>query len=179
MKRGIVCLSMVLALTTSAASGQTTRPENPPAVVNTAAPAFNLTALDGEKFELAALRGKIVVFNFWFTGCEPCVEEMPELNELVNLFKDKEVVFIAPTWDNPTVLQTFLKEHSFKYHVIPNSGGLILGPYTDGTKNVVFPTHLVIDREGKIDTRVTGVKHLDELRKAIERLVHRPSEVAK
>jgi len=121
-----------------------------------AAPAFNLTSLDGKIFELASLRGKVVVFNFWFAGCVPCVAEMPKLNELVEKFKDDDVVFIAPTWDSKTVLQTFLKNHTFKYNIVPSAMSLIVKTYSSGTGDVVMPTSIVIDKEGNIHTRIAG-----------------------
>jgi peroxiredoxin len=173
-------LGAVLALLTCPlALSQNSTPANPSGEVRPTAPAFNVTSLNGKKFDLAALRGKVIVLNFWFTGCQPCVEEIPGLNDLVDKFKNKDVVFIAPTWDDVSPLQAFLKEHPFKYHIIPNAGYLILGPYNDGTENVAFPTHVVIDREGKIDTRVRGAKHLDDLRKVITRLLNNPSQKAK
>ncbi len=142
------------------------------------APAFNLTSLDGKKFELASLRGKIVVLNFWFTGCPPCLTEIPKLNELVEKFKHEDVVFIAPTLDEARVLTTFLKEHPFKYHIVANSADLILGTYGDGTGNLAMPTHIVIDRQGNIDTKIIGglirkdgnSPELDYLTNAIARL---------
>jgi peroxiredoxin len=163
-------LSLILPLMVSAAvSGQAASPANTPEGKPTA-PVFSLTSVEGEKFDLSALRGKVVVLNFWFTGCAPCVAEFSELNGLVNKFKSKGVVFIAPTLDNEATLSPFLKEHKFKYHVVPNAGGLIVMTYSDGSGNVVFPTHIVIDREGKIDTRLTGAKGIEDLRKAIARL---------
>lgn len=163
-------LSFVLSLMASAAiSGQTPGPAGPPQE-KPIAPAFTLTALHGKKFDLSVLRGQVVVLNFWFTGCEPCVAEFSKLNGLVNKFKSKGVVFIAPTLDKEATLKPFLKEHKFKYHVVPNAGGLIVMTYTDGSGNVVFPTHIVIDREGRIDTRLTGEKAVEELEKAIARL---------
>ena len=165
MKRQFYLLALALSLTLSAVgSGQTDRKPD--------APAFSVTSLDGEKFELAALRGKIVVLNFWFTGCEPCVAEFNKLNGLVEKFKNKEVVFIAPTLDNVTTLTPFLTEHTFKYHIVPNATSLIVNTYRDGSGNVVFPTHIVIDKDGKLDTRVTGAKQIGDVRKAISRLVN-------
>jgi peroxiredoxin len=153
---------LVLALMVSATVlGQTANPTKLPDGRKPIAPAFSLTSLKGEKFELAALRGKVVVLNFWFTGCAPCVAEFRKLNDLVNNFKNKEVVFIAPTLDNVTTLKRFLKEHRFKYHVVPNAGSLIASTYSDGTGNVVFPTHIVINKEGEIDTRVTVQNELE------------------
>ena len=170
MKGRRYLLSLVLSFIVAAAtSGQTPSPAGSPAG-KPLAPAFALTSVKGEKFDLTVLRGKVVVLNFWFTGCEPCVAEFSKLNGLVNKFKSKGVVFIAPTLDNEATLKPFLKEHRFKYHVVPNAGGLILMTYSDGSGNVVFPTHIVIDREGKIDTRLTGAKAVGDLEKAIARL---------
>src|SRR5262249_20333011 len=50
-------------------------------------PAFNVTSLDGQKLDLSALKGKVVVLNFWFIDCPPCQAEMPSLNTLVSEFK--------------------------------------------------------------------------------------------
>jgi peroxiredoxin len=184
-------LGGVLMLAASvAAFGQTvksaTELESKPADTKSAAPAFSLTSLEGKKFELAALRGKVVVLNLWFTGCPPCIEEMPKLNELVDKFKDKDVVFIAPTWDNVATLQAFLKERLFKYHIIPNAAELIISTYSDGSGNVTLPTHLVIDKEGKIEVRLAGglitkegTKRLEDLQSAIARLVAAPSDKTK
>lgn len=180
MKRHVYLLSSVLALMISTiAFSQTANQVNPAGESKPVAPAFSVTSLEGETFELAALRGKVVVLNFWFVGCQPCVEEMPKLNGLVDKFKNKDVVFIAPTWDNVSTLQAFLKEHPFKYHVVPNARDLILGSYRDGTGNVVFPMHLVIDRDGKIDTRIEGAKQFEDLREAIARGLSAPSEKPK
>jgi len=170
MKGRSYLLSLGLSLTVAAAiSGQTPGPAGSPEG-KPLAPAFSLTSVKGEKFDLSVLRGKVVVLNFWFTGCEPCVAEFSKLNGLVNKFGSKGVVFIAPTLDNEATLKPFLKEHRLKYHVVPNAGGLILMTYSDGSGNVVFPTHIVIDREGKIDTRLTGAKAVGDLEKAIARL---------
>jgi len=180
MKQLFYLLSAVIALMASAITfGQTAKPVNPLSESSPTAPAFSVVSLEGEKFELAALRGKIVVLNFWFTGCQPCIEEMPELNSLVDKFKNENVVFIAPTWDKVSILQTFLKEHPFKYHVVPDAHDLILRALSDGTGDIVFPTHLVIDREGRIDTRIKGVEQLEDLQKAIARLVKSPSQKTK
>jgi peroxiredoxin len=180
MKIRIYLLCLVLLLMASASmSGQTAIRPNPSDDEKPSAPAFSLTSLEGEKFELAALRGKVVVLNFWFTGCAPCVAEFGELNGLVNKFKNKGVVFIAPTLDNVTTLKPFLKEHRFKYHVVPNAGGLIVSTYSDGSENVSFPTHIVINKEGRIDARLTGAKGVRDLRKAIARLIDIKTEKSK
>lgn len=174
----LVSLACALMLSTSA-FGQTNNATNPPNEEKAVAPPFSLTSLNGKKFELAALRGKVVVLNFWFTGCKPCVAEFSHLNALVNEFKKKGVVFIAPTLDNRVTLEAFLKEHKFKYHIVPNAGGLIASTYSDGSGSIVFPTHIVIDKEGRIATRILGAEHIGDLQKTIARLVDEKIEKAK
>jgi len=177
--------SVVVLAATAALSAQTAKPADSSAEIKPAAPAFNKISLDGKKLDLISLRGKVVVLNFWFIECRPCVEEMPTLNGLVDEFKDNDVVFIAPTWDNEATLGTFLKIHPFKYQVVANARDMILGSYGDGTGNMPFPMHLVIDKEGKIDMKVTGAlvtkqgtKKLDDFRNTITRLVNVPFDKA-
>lgn len=58
-------------------------------------PGLNFTTINGKRYSNSDLRGKILVINFWFKGCAPCVAEMPSLNKLRNEFKDKNVLFIG------------------------------------------------------------------------------------
>ena len=164
--------------------GQTAKPVGPTEVPK-AAPPFAVTSLEGTKLELASLRGKVVVLNFWFTGCEPCVAEMPLLNGLVDEFKNKDVVFIGLTWDNDATLRSFLKDHQFKYQIVPNAGDLIINTYSDGTGQIAFPEHIVIDQEGRITKRLSGglitktePQRLKEFHDAIARLVDVPLKKA-
>ncbi|MBD0372960.1 MAG: TlpA family protein disulfide reductase [Pyrinomonadaceae bacterium] len=171
-------LSIVLVFAAvTALSAQTAKPD---------APAFNVTSLDGKQFDSASLRGKVVVIDFWFTGCPPCLEELPKLNSLVEEFKNKDVVFIAPTWDKEPILRTFLKEHPFNYHIIPGAIPLILAACRDGEGNVVVPTHMVIDQDGKVEIKAVGgfttdegKKSFDDIRSAISRLVNASTGKAK
>jgi len=64
------------------------------------------------------LKGKVVVLEFWATWCGPCVKAIPHLNELVEQFKDKPVVFISVTSENEDVVRVFLKNHPIKAWVM-------------------------------------------------------------
>ena len=170
----IAATFLFVALAATALKAQSAKPDAPP---------FDVTSLDGRHFDLASLRGKVIVIEFWFTGCEPCVEEIPKLNGLVDEFENKGVVFIAPTWDQESVLRTFLKEHPFKFAIVPGAKDLVLNECKDSLGSVVVPTRLVIDKEGKIEfkgdggflTEGEGPKRFNDLRNAIVRLVNVPS----
>lgn len=120
------------------------------------APDFSLTSINGEKLSLAKLKGKVVVFNFWFLGCAPCLSEIPNLNGLVKEFAGKDVVFIAPSLDKSSDLNTFLDRNEFNYKVVADAIDFIMDKYGDGTGNIAFPVHIVIDREGNITYRRIG-----------------------
>ncbi len=131
------------------------------------APPFNFTSLTGEQFDLASLRGKVVVLNFWFVGCPPCREEIPVLNGLAKDFENQDVVFLALAIDDAPELQAFLKEVPFSYRIIPNAGSVIIRTF----KSTVFPTHVLIDKEGRVQLKLEGSKQINLLREGITHLV--------
>ena len=72
-----------------------------------------LQAPEGEK-SLSALKGKVVVLEFWATWCVPCVAEIPHLNQLSEEFRDKQVQFISVTDEGEDVIAPFLKRQEMK-----------------------------------------------------------------
>lgn len=133
--------------------------------------AFSAYDMDGSFFDTKALKGKIVVINFWFIRCPPCRMERPFLNELVDKYKkDSNIVFIAVSLDPKAQLQSFLKDYPFYYHVIPEGRGI-----AEKNKVEQYPTHVILDKDGKIAfntvsyNAVTGYwmrKTIEELKKS-------------
>lgn len=72
-----------------------------------------LQAPEGEK-SLSALKGNVVVLEFWATWCAPCVAEIPHLNQLSEEFRDKQVQFISITDEDEDVIAPFLKRQEMK-----------------------------------------------------------------
>src|SRR5215471_21366282 len=68
-----------------------------------------LQAPDGKKVEWGALKGKVVVLEFWATWCGPCVAAIPHLNELADKFKEEPIQFIAVTSEDEKVVRRFLR----------------------------------------------------------------------
>ena len=70
----------------SSASGRPAGTES--ALVGKPAPDFELELLGGEKFHLAQNKGKVVVLDFWATWCGPCLQAMPQVEQVAGEFRD-------------------------------------------------------------------------------------------
>lgn len=129
------------------------------------APPFELTDINGKKYSLKDLKGKVVVLNFWFVACVPCVVEMPELNNLKEKYKGKNVVFLAIGLEDAVQIKEFLKTNTFNYTLLSE------GKKTaDAYQVSVFPTSMVIDREGVIRySQLGGQDVLESLSKEIDK----------
>lgn len=129
------------------------------------ATAFDVTDINGNKYSLDSLNGKIIVMNFWFVGCKPCVMEMPELNALVEKYKDKEVVFLGFCTSKKDKIASFLNTTNFDYEIVP-----ITKDYAFEYGVVSYPTHIVIDENSKIvfSTSGLGPDTIHNIEKAID-----------
>jgi peroxiredoxin len=137
-------------------------------LIGTKATDFNLKDLKGKTHILSELKGKVVVLNFWFVECKPCIMEMPELNQLVEEFKEKNIVFLAIALNDKKQLKKFLKTTDFNYKVVAN-GQSSADSY--GVKG--FPTNVIIDQNGIIHYVSTGIgpNNKENLQKAINELL--------
>jgi peroxiredoxin len=106
-------------------------------------PDFTLTDLSGTTHTSESIKGKVVVINLWFTACAPCIHEMPELNKIVDAYKEiEDVLFLAFALDPKPLVDEFLKKHKFDYNIIPESQEYI----TKKLNPPGYPTHIVLDK---------------------------------
>jgi len=124
------------------------------------APYYSEKDVDGKTHSTNTLYGKIVVIKFWFLKCAPCLEEIPELNKLVNKYKNNSSVkFLAPATDDFDAVRKFLTKRNFSYSILPDSYN-IHGDF----KVAGYPTHLVINKNGTVGKVFTGKNtHLVEV----------------
>ena len=80
---------------------------NGPAI-GTPLPAFEVTDLGDQPFDLAILRGRVLVLNLWATWCYPCREEMPELQELQAAYDPGELSVVGLSVDTEPSAVTFV-----------------------------------------------------------------------
>ena len=109
-------------------------------------PDLNAVTLTGDTIQMNKLKGKIVVINFWFIGCHPCIAEMPALNKLAEEYKNKDVVFYAITWETAKrIHDDFLSKYKLDFIIVPDAEKVINELAGSG-----YPTTYIINQQGKI-----------------------------
>jgi len=142
-----------------------------PELIGSPAPDFDMYDMNNNYHSLSNMQGKVIVLKFWFAACRPCVDEMPQLNSLVNKYKNNsQVVFLGPTLDKTSRVSSFLSRQPFQYNIIPDSKEL-----ANLFKVPGYPTHVVINRAGRVEAVFQGVNRRIEQRLtgAIERALTR------
>lgn len=136
-------------------------------------PSFEVSDIKGTRYNIYALKGKIVVLNFWFINCGPCRKEIPELNKLVQENSGNDnVVFLGIALDDKYALQQFLETTPFQYNIIAD-GRYLVNQY--GIKT--YPTNAVIDQAGNVyfHTAGYGLSTVHWIKKSIEALQQQPA----
>jgi thiol-disulfide isomerase/thioredoxin len=120
------------------------------------APAFILPRADGTAgtIALSALRGQVVVLDFWATWCPPCLQMLPILHDLHAEWSGRGVTFVGVNSDgNLTVpeLQEFLAQHPASYPIVLDEGDV-----NRLYKVRALPQLVVIGRDGTIRKTFVG-----------------------
>ena len=146
------------------------------ASANAAAPDFQLTTLDGAAVSRDALRGKVVLVNFWATWCPPCRVEMPGFQDVYDRKKADGFTILGVSTDasGSQHVARYLWEHEITYPVAMASGGIVRA--FGGAR--ALPTSFLLDRQGRIRHTVTGIFTEVALEQAVNRLLAEPAEAS-
>ncbi len=118
-------------------------------------PVPSLQAVDtqGKTWRLSDLRGRAVLLNFWASWCEPCRAEMPTLQQIADLYgPDKLLVLAINFKEHPTRAIQFAASTGLSLPVLLDPQGQTARAW--GVK--VFPTTVLVDRQGRPHQRVQG-----------------------
>jgi thiol-disulfide isomerase/thioredoxin len=130
-----------------------------------------LRDLEGNRTSLSALRGKVVVLNFWATWCRPCIEELPVLAELAERYRDRGLVVVAASVDDAAShgeIERFAAR-------LPSSMRVWVGATFEDMQRLDLgasvPVTVVLDREGDVAERQRGTLTRGALDSKLERLL--------
>jgi peroxiredoxin len=132
------------------------------------APEVKFSALSGETFSTSALRGKVVVVNFWATYCGPCIKEMPKVVDAHRKFSARgyETIAVAVRRDDPEHVAQFAAKHALPFKVATDTSGE-LGREFGNVR--ITPTIFLIDKNGKVLRRYVGKLDWAEFDRLVER----------
>jgi cytochrome c biogenesis protein CcmG/thiol:disulfide interchange protein DsbE len=119
-----------------------------------AAPEFTLERLDADgELELAALKGKAVVVNFWASWCSPCKDEAPFLEQVWREHRDRGLVVVGlDAKDFRADARRFAERYGLTFPLVYDGPGDLTSSY--GVTG--FPETFVVDRKGKVVAAFKG-----------------------
>jgi peroxiredoxin len=149
MKR-YLCLTLALLLLALPACSH----KQQPALPGNPAPDFTLKDLSGKDIKLSALRGKVVVLNFWATWCPPCREEIPSMMGLNRAMAGKDFQMLAVSIDEggKDAVEGFFRKSGTALPALLDTDQSVSKRY--GLTGV--PETFVIDKKGVILKKVVG-----------------------
>jgi peroxiredoxin len=131
------------------------------------APSLAMTTLSGQSINLADLRGKTVLVNFWATSCPGCVKEMPQLVDIYQRYHQQglEIVAVAMSYDPADNVRRYAIENKLPFPVVMDTQGDIARAFGEVK---LTPTSFVIDADGNIAEQTIGDVDFAKLRQRLD-----------
>jgi cytochrome c biogenesis protein CcmG/thiol:disulfide interchange protein DsbE len=130
------------------------------------APDFSLRRIDAPgTLQLASLRGKVVVLNFWASWCYPCNQEAPALEAATRQWGKRVVVLGVDVNDPVSDARKFARKYRLSYPLVHDNHNITSPKYGVA----LLPETFFIDRNGKLVVHVAGQVEAADIRNGVER----------
>jgi cytochrome c biogenesis protein CcmG/thiol:disulfide interchange protein DsbE len=129
---------------------------------------FSLQTLDGDQVSLRDYDGSVVLVNFWATWCEPCRNEIPDLESAYQEHRDEGFVVLGVDVQEPAdTVENFVTDMGITYPILLDTDGQVLKEYRLGG----LPMSLILDRGGMIKARCLGSLSADQLQTYLKQVL--------
>jgi cytochrome c biogenesis protein CcmG/thiol:disulfide interchange protein DsbE len=166
---GVVAAAVILVGTRGAGSTSTAAgvAGNGPARQGETAPTFHGTGIDGQSVNLATLRGKVVIVNFFATWCNNCVAEMPLLQRAAHDDAARGLVVVGVNWHETGDARAFVRRLGVTFATVLDQASVI----GDAYGVIDLPESVFIDRAGRVTTVFRGQLSDSTLQEALAPLL--------
>lgn len=132
------------------------------------APMFDTLDIQGKPQRLADYKGKVVLVNIWATWCQPCRNEMPQLDKLYQSRKASEFVVLGISDETIEKQQAFLSQLPVTYPLLTTTPG-VPAFYREIAK---YPAIFLIDREGRLQSAPNQSQGFESVEEAVGALLN-------
>jgi thiol-disulfide isomerase/thioredoxin len=120
---------------------------------------FDAVTFAGQPLKLSALRGKVVLVDFWASWCEPCKKELPLLDKMAPRLRARGIEIVAVNIDDDKKkADDFLKSHNLHLVAVTDKDKRIVGKYEPPK----MPSSFVVDKGGVVRAVHGGFEPGDE-----------------
>ncbi len=153
----IIVVVVVLAVVTSVLINKRSFE---PVIAGTTSINFVTKDLDGNMRRLDEFKGKVVFLNLWATWCKPCEEEMPSMQRVYDILKDRnfEMIALSVDTEGPEVVRKFAERYGLTFPIFLDPKGKI----KNGYKTTGVPETFIIDQNGIIAEKIWGPRNWDD-----------------
>jgi thiol-disulfide isomerase/thioredoxin len=159
-----------LVLAGAAAAGVARAAADAPLAAGAPAPTFQLGSSDGKAVDLAGLKGKVVMINFWASWCGPCRKEMPILEQLNKQYRNKGLALIGVNVEpDSKAAMDWLKATPVSFPILFDTESRVSKLY----QVAGMPNTVILDRKGTVRYIHRGYQagaeneYLDQIRQLI------------
>ena len=130
------------------------------------APELTVTDLHGTPITLSSLKGKTVLLDFWTSWCPPCRADGPALEKIYRRYGATDLAIIGISVNEERdVINQYLDKHPHTYPIVLTADNDMPRPYQVN----IYPTYIVIDRDGNVTAATEGDKGFADLRKLLKK----------